>query len=58
MQIFVNALSNKTVTYNVESSETIGAIKARIQEIESIPTSEQSLYYGGMFFNRFPREDE
>uniref|UniRef100_A0A0K0EHJ8 40S ribosomal protein S27a n=1 Tax=Strongyloides stercoralis TaxID=6248 RepID=A0A0K0EHJ8_STRER len=47
MQIFVNALSNRTVTYNVESSETIGAIKARIQEIESIPSTEQSLYYGG-----------
>uniref|UniRef100_A0A0N4ZXZ9 Ubiquitin-like domain-containing protein n=1 Tax=Parastrongyloides trichosuri TaxID=131310 RepID=A0A0N4ZXZ9_PARTI len=46
MQIFVNAL-RRTVTCNVEAAETIGAIKARIEEIESIPASEQGLYYGG-----------
>jgi ubiquitin len=46
MQIFVNTLSGKTITLNVEATETIQAVKSKIQDKEGIPTSAQGLSFG------------
>ena len=43
MQIFVKTLTGKTITFDVEASESIGNIKARIQDMEGDPAEQQSL---------------
>ena len=45
MQIFVKTLTSKTLTFDVEPSDTIEEIKLKIQDREGIPIEHQKLEY-------------
>jgi len=50
MQIFIKGVWSKILTFDVDSSDTIGSIHARIQDELGIPPEHQVLILAGVTF--------
>ena len=55
MQIYVKMLTGKTISLEVEASDTMKNLKAKIQDKEDIPSDEQMLYFDGNLLNDMHR---